>query len=62
VIKYAITDPNCFNNNYLKKLNNFADFVLFRDKLALNYEKKAKEFIKYSKDFSYKKMIHQDYF
>jgi thiamine-phosphate pyrophosphorylase len=61
VIKYAITAPDIYTPKYLKQLNNRADFVLFRDKSTKEYAKLAKDFIKHSKEYSYKKIIHQDY-
>lgn len=66
MIKYAITDPSFFSGKeqkiqYLKSLNNKANYLLFRDKLSKNYKAKALEFISLSKDFNFKKIIHQDY-
>jgi len=61
VIKYAIIDSSIFNKTYFKSLQNRADFVLFRDKLIKDYDSLAKEFIEASKEFSYKKMLHQNY-
>ena len=63
MIKYAITDPSFFNpyNPYLYFKTLKADFVLFRDKNSQNYKKDATVFINNAKDYSFKKIIHQDY-
>ncbi len=61
MIKYAITDPAIYSLEYLQNLENSANWVLFRDKLTSNYKNNAKEFISQTKDYSYKKFIHQDY-
>jgi len=61
LIRYAITTPSCYSFEYLKNLEKKADFVLLRDKESKNYAKLAKEFIETTKDFKYKKMLHQDY-
>lgn len=61
MIKYAITSPEFYSLEYLKSLNNKADFVLLRDKTINNYKDLAKNFLNYTKDFNYKKILHQDY-
>ena len=61
MIRYAITDPKYYSLEYLKNLDNKADFVLFRDKSSKNYKTLAKLFIIDTKKFSYKKIIHKDY-
>ena len=66
MIKYAITDPSFFNRldskkSYLKNLENLADFVLFRDKESINYDKDAVEFLELNKNLGFKKIIHQNY-
>ena len=63
MIKYAITDPSFFNpynpQNYLMNLD--CDYLLFRDKITSNYKADAKAFMKITKEYSFKKIIHQDY-
>jgi len=63
VIKYAITDPSFFNVNsakeYYTKLQ--ADYLLYRDKKSNNYQKDATKFIEDTKNYNFKKIIHQDY-
>jgi thiamine-phosphate pyrophosphorylase len=61
LIKYAITDPKYYSLNYLQQLNNSADFVLLREKTTKDYKNLAKEFINNTKEFNYKKILHQDY-
>jgi thiamine-phosphate pyrophosphorylase len=61
LIKYAITDSKYYSFDYLKNLNNKADFVLLRDKTTKDYKSLAKDFINTTKDYSYKKILHQDY-
>ena len=66
MIKYAITDPSFFNTtkskeSYLKSIQNRVDYLLFRDKSSKNYKSQAIEFINLSKDYNFKKIIHQDY-
>jgi len=41
-------------------MDDIADFVLFRDKITSTYTKDAKEFIENSKDYNFKKIIHQN--
>jgi len=61
LIRYAITDPKYYNLDYLKSLDNKADYVLLRDKSNKDYKALAKEFINATKEYSYKKILHQDY-
>ena len=61
MIRYAITDSKYYSKEYLKNLDNKADFVLLRDKTTNSYKNLAKEFIDTTKNCSYKKIIHQDY-
>ena len=61
MIRYAITDPKYYSLKYLQHLNNKTDYILLRDKTTNDYKSLAKEFMQASKEFSYKKMLHQDY-
>ncbi len=66
MIRYAITDPSFFNTTenrvrYINSICRSVDFLLFRDKDTKSYKEDAKEFIKLSKECSFKKIIHQDY-
>lgn len=63
MIKYAITDPSFFNPQNLDNYNIYkdVDFLLFRDKSASCYAQVANIFIKNSKEFNYKAIVHQDY-
>ena len=66
MIKYAITDPSFFNTkknkvSYLESINSRVDYLLFRDKSSKNYKAQALEFINLSKNYNFKKIIHQDY-
>lgn len=61
MIKYAITNPTIYSYKYLKNLNKVVDFVLLRDKISNNYSLLAKNFINETKNYSYKKIIHQNY-
>ena len=61
MIRYAITDPKYYSFKYLQQLNNKVDYLLLRDKTTNDYNILAKEFMLASKEFTYKKMLHQDY-
>ena len=63
MIAYAIVDPHYFwqhNDTYLQNLES-ADWVLYRDKSAINYSSRAKEFITLFQKRASKILLHQDF-
>ncbi len=63
MIAYAIADPQYFwqcNDTYLQNLER-ADWVLYRDKSALNYSSRAQEFAALFQKRVPKILLHQDF-
>ena len=64
MIRYAITDPSFFTTQKEKQnyLNNVkADYVLFRDKVSKTYKEQASDFLNFSQNMPFKRILHSDY-
>lgn len=66
MIAYAITDPSTFNLNQidkdLKRFNDQASMVVYRDKKNIDYARDAKIFTMAAKQYSFDKvLLHGDY-